>query len=152
MSFPGRAARGPPPPALRDDAAPHGVEDHLGHRVQVQLLEHARAVRLDGGRRDAQDGRHRLVAVSLGHQLEHLALAPGELSDVIASQEGYQIIKLVDKKKVKADVSFAMARDEIEAILSYRRSQAVVDSVLTALREKAKIELKPDAYFEPAGK
>jgi parvulin-like peptidyl-prolyl isomerase len=80
------------------------------------------------------------------------ALAPGELSDVIPSQEGYQIIKLVDKKKVKADVSFAMARDEIEAILSYRRSQAVVDSVLTALRAKAKIELKPDAYFAPAGK
>jgi parvulin-like peptidyl-prolyl isomerase len=80
------------------------------------------------------------------------ALAPGQLSDVVASQEGYQIMKLVDKKKVKADVSFATARDEIEAILSYRRSQAVVDSVLKALREKAKIELKPDAYFEPAGK
>lgn len=76
------------------------------------------------------------------------ALAPGQVSDVVASQEGYQIIKLVDKKKVKADASFAMARDEIEAILSYRRSQAVVDSVLTSLREKAKIELKPDAYFE----
>jgi peptidyl-prolyl cis-trans isomerase C len=80
------------------------------------------------------------------------ALAPGQLSDVIPSQEGYQIIKLVDKKKVKADVSFAEARDEIEAILSYRRSQAVVDSVLTALREKAKIELKPDAYFGSATK
>ncbi len=76
------------------------------------------------------------------------ALAPGQVSDVVASQEGYQIIKLVDKKKVKADASFAMARDEIEAILSYRRSQAVVDSVLKALREKAKIELKPDVYFE----
>ncbi len=80
------------------------------------------------------------------------ALEPGQLSDVIPSQEGYQIIKLVDKKKVKADVSFAQARDEIEAILSYRRSQAVVDSVLTSLREKAKIELKPDAYFQSATK
>ena len=46
-------------------------------------------------------------------------------------------------------VTFAEAKDEIEAILSYRRSQAVVDSVLTALREKAKIELNPDAYFQP---
>lgn len=80
------------------------------------------------------------------------ALAPGQVSDVVSSQEGYQLIKLVDKKKVKADVSFAMARDEIEAILSYRRSQTVVDSVLKALREKAKIELKPDAYFQPEGK
>ncbi len=80
------------------------------------------------------------------------ALSAGQISDVVPSQEGYQIIRLVDKKKVKADATFAEAKDEIEAILSYRRSQAVVDSVLTALREKAKIELKPDVYFEPAGK
>jgi len=77
------------------------------------------------------------------------ALSPGQVSGVVPSQEGYQIIKLADKKKVKADVSFAEARAEIEAILSYRRSQAVVDSVLSSLREQAKIELKPDAYFEP---
>lgn len=80
------------------------------------------------------------------------ALSPGQVSDVVPSQEGYQIIKLVDKKKVKADATFAEVKDEIDAILSYRRSQAVVDSVLSALREKAKIELKPDAYFEPSSK
>jgi parvulin-like peptidyl-prolyl isomerase len=80
------------------------------------------------------------------------ALSTGQISDVVPSQEGYQMIKLIDKKKVKADVTFPEAKDEIEAILSYRRSQAVVDSVLTSLREKAKIELKPDAYFQPAGK
>jgi peptidyl-prolyl cis-trans isomerase C len=79
-------------------------------------------------------------------------LSPGQISDVVASQEGYQIIKLIDKKKVKADVTFAEAKDEIEAILAYRRSQGVVDSVLTSLREKAKIELKPDVYFQPEGK
>lgn len=80
------------------------------------------------------------------------ALSPGQISDVVPSQEGYQIIKLVDQKKVKADATFPEVKDEIEAILSYRRSQAMVDSVLTALREKAKIELKPDAYFQPEGK
>jgi peptidyl-prolyl cis-trans isomerase C len=80
------------------------------------------------------------------------ALAPGQVSDVVSSQEGYQVIKLIDKKKVKADVTFPEAQDEIEAILSYRRSQAVVDSTLKALREKAKIELKPDVYFQPEGK
>jgi peptidyl-prolyl cis-trans isomerase C len=77
------------------------------------------------------------------------ALSPGQISDIVPSQEGYQVIKLADKKKVKADVSFAEVRDEIQAILSYRQSQAVVDSTLSALREKAKVELKPDAYFEP---
>ncbi|MBM3330482.1 hypothetical protein FJY68_01365 [candidate division WOR-3 bacterium] len=76
------------------------------------------------------------------------ALSPGQISDVVPSQEGYQIIKLVDKKKVKADVTFAEAKPDIEAILLYRRSQAIVDSVLSALRATAKIELKPDAYFE----
>jgi peptidyl-prolyl cis-trans isomerase C len=80
------------------------------------------------------------------------SLSPGQVSDVVPSQEGYQIIKLVDKKKVKADATIADVKEEIEAILTYRRSQAVVDSVLTALRATAKIELKPDAYFEPAGK
>jgi len=80
------------------------------------------------------------------------ALAPGQISGVVPSQEGYQIIKLVDKKKVKGDVSFPEVKDDINAILSYRRSQALVDSVLTDLRAKAKIELKPDAYFQPAGK
>ena len=75
------------------------------------------------------------------------ALSPGQVSGVVPSQEGYQIIKLIDKKKVKADVTIADVKPDIEAILSYRRSQAMVDSVLTALRAKAKVELKPDAYF-----
>jgi parvulin-like peptidyl-prolyl isomerase len=75
------------------------------------------------------------------------ALSPGQVSGVVPSQEGYQIIKLVDKKKVKADVTLAEVKADIEAILSYRRSQAMVDSVLTVLRGTAKIELKPDAYF-----
>jgi peptidyl-prolyl cis-trans isomerase C len=75
------------------------------------------------------------------------ALAPGQVSDVIASPEGYQLIKLIDKKKTKADVSFAEAKDYIEAILSYRQSQTMVDSVLTALRATAKIEMTPETYF-----
>ncbi|MEO0081559.1 MAG: peptidyl-prolyl cis-trans isomerase [candidate division WOR-3 bacterium] len=76
------------------------------------------------------------------------SLAPGEVSDVLSSQEGYQIIKLVDKKKVKAEVTLAEVKDYIEAVLSYRKNQDVVDRMLSALREKAKVELRPDAYFE----
>ena len=83
---------------------------------------------------------------------EIFALSPGQFSDVMPGPDGYQVIKLVDKKKTRADVSFAEAKDGIEEFLKYRRGQALVDSVLTSLREKAKIELKPDAYFESAGK
>jgi len=75
------------------------------------------------------------------------ALAPGQVTPVIPSQEGYQLIKLVDRKKTKPDVTFAEQKDYIQAILQYRKSQAMVDSVLTSLRGTAKVELKPDAYF-----
>lgn len=78
------------------------------------------------------------------------AIAPGQVTPVIPSQEGYQIIKLVDRKKTKPDVTFAEQKDYIEAILQYRKSQAMVDSVLTSLRGAAKVELKPDAYFGTA--
>lgn len=77
------------------------------------------------------------------------ALAPGEVSEVVESQEGYQIVKLLDRKKVKAEVKLADVREYIEAVLSYRKNQEVVDRTLSALREKARIELRPDAYFEP---
>ena len=80
------------------------------------------------------------------------AMSPGQVSDVLGTQEGYQIVRLVDKKKVKSETTFAEAKDYITAILNYRSSQAMVDSVLTALRAKAKIELKPDEYFKDAGK
>ncbi len=76
------------------------------------------------------------------------ALDEGEVSGVISSQEGYQIVKLVDKKKVKSEVSFGEVREYIEAVLAYRASQELVENTLSALRENANVELKPDAYFE----
>jgi foldase protein PrsA len=80
------------------------------------------------------------------------AMTPGQVSDVVGTQEGYQIVRLVDRKKVKSETSFAEAKDYIEAILNYQASQVLVDSVLTDLRTKAKIELKPDEYFKATDK
>jgi len=76
------------------------------------------------------------------------ALRKGEVSNVVPTQEGYQIIKLVDRKKVKSDVSFAEHKDYIEAILAFRRSQEMVDSLLAELRSGAEVEIKPDVWFE----
>ncbi len=76
------------------------------------------------------------------------ALKKGEVSDVLSNQEGFQIIKLVDRKKVKGEVSFAETKTYIDAVLGYRKGEVLVDSLLTELRAGAKIELRPDAYFE----
>lgn len=76
------------------------------------------------------------------------ALDEGEVSDVLSTQEGYQILKVVDRKKVKAEVSFAEVKEYIEVLLSYRRSQDMVDELLTSLRAEATVELTPDTYFE----
>ena len=61
-------------------------------------------------------------------------LSAGQISDVVPSQEGYQIIKLVDKKKVKADVTFPEAKDEIEAILISHAHQDHIGTVPVAMR------------------
>ena len=79
---------------------------------------------------------------------EIFSLEPGEVSDVVPSQEGFQIIRLVDKKKVKGEVSFSEVKEYVTAVVGYRLSQEAVDEVLTSLREKATIELTPDVYFE----
>lgn len=76
------------------------------------------------------------------------SLDVGEVSDVTTTQEGYQIVKLVEKKKVKAEVSLGDVREYIEAVLGYRKSQEVVNSTLTSLREDASVTLTPDAYFD----
>ncbi len=76
------------------------------------------------------------------------ALAPGQVSEVIPSQEGYQIVKVVDRKKVKESVALAEISEYIEAVLTYRKNQDAVNELLSSLREQAKVELTPEAYFK----
>lgn len=83
-----------------------------------------------------------------GLEEQIFGLEVGQVSGVIATNEGYQIVRLLDRKKTKAEVSFAEQAEYINAIIAYQKAQTLVDSVLTDLRGKAKIELTPDAYFE----
>lgn len=75
------------------------------------------------------------------------ALKPGQISDVLETSEGYQIIQLVEKRKVKKDIAFSEVADYIESILSLRMSRIYLDSIINALRQKGKFQTFPKAYF-----
>lgn len=75
------------------------------------------------------------------------ALKPGQFSDVLETSEGYQIIQLVEKRKVKKDITFSEVADYIESILTWQMSRAHIDSIINALRQKGKYEIFPNAYF-----
>ena len=75
------------------------------------------------------------------------ALKPGEISEVMQTSEGYQIIQLVEKKQVRKDVSFAEVADYIESALSLRQSRIMFDSLITELRARGKFQTFPDVYF-----
>jgi parvulin-like peptidyl-prolyl isomerase len=76
------------------------------------------------------------------------SLEPNQVSDVLKTQEGYQIIKLIDKKKVKKDVAFKDVSEYINNVLKYRKSREHLDSLIAFLRSKTKVEIRPDAYFK----
>lgn len=75
-------------------------------------------------------------------------LQPDQISDVIKSQEGYQIIKVTDKKKVKKDVALADVEDYINSILQYRKSHEMLDTMIANLKVKTKVTETPDAFFK----
>ena len=59
----------------------------LGRGRQAELREDARHVLLDGTRRDEEPLADRVVGTSLGHQLEHLALAGREPLDRVVARD-----------------------------------------------------------------
>ena len=76
------------------------------------------------------------------------ALKPGQISNVLKTAEGcYQIIQIVEKIKVKKDITFTDVAEYIENALSLMKSRANIDSIITSLRAKGKFQTFPKAYF-----
>jgi peptidyl-prolyl cis-trans isomerase D len=63
------------------------------------------------------------------------AMTPGQISDLVKTQYGYHIIKLMDKKAA-ATRSMAEVRQQISDQLSYERAQAEVSDLASSLEKQ----------------
>lgn len=91
------------------------------------------------------------VGMSLGWNLRDeelvFTLNPGEVSPVLATPVGFQIVKVQEKKTINENPSFSeITQYYISEALKSERRRITLDSLLNALREKAKITLKPEEY------
>jgi parvulin-like peptidyl-prolyl isomerase len=76
------------------------------------------------------------------------ALNKNQISNVIKTQEGFQIVKLIDKQKVKKDITLSEVEEYIQSIISYRKSREMLDSMIKNLKAKISISQTPDVYFK----
>jgi parvulin-like peptidyl-prolyl isomerase len=72
-------------------------------------------------------------------------LGVGEVSDVIETEFGYHIIKLTAVRDSRAPMEYADIAPEVADILTLQKRQAVYDSLVAALRNRADIEYADEA-------
>jgi peptidyl-prolyl cis-trans isomerase C len=68
------------------------------------------------------------------------ALKPGEVSDVVTSQFGYHIIKLVEKKEASV-VPLEQVKPRVLEYLTNQKKQEKVDALISDVKKRAKIEV-----------
>jgi peptidyl-prolyl cis-trans isomerase C len=68
------------------------------------------------------------------------ALKPGEISDVVTTQFGYHIIKVMEHKE-PSTVSLDQVRPQVKNFLSGQKKQQQADQFIAELRQKSSIEV-----------
>jgi len=83
------------------------------------------------------------------YQMAIVRLKKGEVSDPIKTQNGYDIIKVTDKKATQV-VEFEKVKDLILQHLSAERQKEVFDSYIESLKKTYTVEINREALAGPA--
>ena len=69
-------------------------------------------------------------------------LKPGEVSDIVETEFGYHLIKVIDKKPATT-MAYKDVKDRLEDYLKQEKIQKEVRLYVEKLKEKAKVERFP---------
>lgn len=73
-------------------------------------------------------------------------LKPGDLTPVLHTREGYWIIKAVDRKQVRNDITFDQGQTHITDFLRELRQQQLLDDFVAGLRQATFTQVFPANY------